>query len=177
MAIIVSHNQGKQIILFSDEYTRPITSKVYANVQHLVLHPILPLYAASINRDGVSDVLMTGVEYSGGQQSQGMPFFTHDGKDLVFFGCDIDCFVSINGRKTPLNGDVNATAHYALKPSAGNFAMASSTSLIVRRVEKNELWVSTMCDETTHPRYNWRNGFYEALGKINERLYLLRCQP
>jgi hypothetical protein len=33
-----------------------------------------------------------------------------------------------------------------------------------------------MVDSTFSPRYNWRMDRYEALGIINNRLYLLTCK-
>ncbi len=174
-AAIVTQGANRQVVLIAEEYTRPLLSRQYQELDALVLHPTLALWAARSQQTGAGLVIMTNTEYSAGSVGTGLPFFTADGKELVYFGCDSECFVSINGKKTPINQTISIDATYARKSGASTFAYSSMTSLIFREVERQDLWVSKMCDETSTPRYNWRRDRYEALGKINQRLYLLSC--
>jgi hypothetical protein len=33
-----------------------------------------------------------------------------------------------------------------------------------------------MVDQLIPPRYNWRDGTYETLGSVNNKLYLMTCR-
>ncbi len=175
-AAIVSTGSARQVILFSDEYTRPVFSRQYPNLDALILHPHLAMWAArSEQSGGQSLVIMTGTEYSAGTQGTGHPQFTADGKELVYSGCDTDCFLSINGKKVSLNQTMNSDLSLAHKSGSSTFAYVTNSSLVIREIERADLWLSKMCDETSLPRYNWRTDRYECLGRINQRLYLLSC--
>ncbi len=174
-AAIVGNGGLRQVVLLADEYTRPLFSQQYQYLDALVLHPSMPMWAARSQQSGAGLVIMTNTEYSAGSVGTGMPFFSADGSELIFVGCDSECFISINGKKNLLNQSLSIDGSFARKPSSGTFSYSSSTSLIFREIERNELWVSKMCDEVSLPRYNRRNDRYEALGKINQRLYLLSC--
>ncbi len=174
-AAIVSQGSDREVVLFADEYTRPLFSRQYEQLDALVLHPTLPMWAARSQLLASGLVIMTGAEYSAGSVATGEPKFTADGKELFYFGCDSECFISINGKKTPINQVISADGTFAHKSGSSTFAYSTTSSLVFREIERKDLWVSRMCDETSLPRYNWRSDKYEALGRINQRLYLLQC--
>ncbi len=174
-AAIVVQGGFSSVVLISDEYTRPVISKQYPSIDALVLHPTEPMWAARVQQPGNDIVLMTGVEYVAATQGTGRPFFTWDGREMVFFGCDTDCFLSINGRRVPVQLNVPIDVTIAHEPGSSTFAMSTLTSLVIRELERKDLAVGTMCEETSKPRYNRKLKRYEALGRINQRLYLLSC--
>lgn len=174
-AFITTQGEYSMVTMLSDDYIRPIQSRQYQYISKLALHPTLPVYAAIAFHQNSYLALYSGAEYSAGQQGNGTPYFSHDGSEMLYFGCDNDCFMAINGKLTPLNSTINPEGTFAHKPKASTFAYSTSTSLVYRKIEKNELWVSKMCDEISTPRYNWRTDRYEALGRISQRLYLVSC--
>ncbi|MFN4769763.1 MAG: hypothetical protein ACK5JL_06980 [Candidatus Kapaibacterium sp.] len=174
-AAIVVQSGLCSVVLFSEEYTRPVLSRQYPNLDALVIHPTEPMWAARATQPGNDMVIMTGVEYVAGTQGTGRPFFSWDGKELIFFACDTDCFISINGRRTNVQLNVPLDVTIAREPSSSTYALSTLTSLVLRELERKDLWVSTMCEETSIPRYNRSKRRYEALGRINQRLYLLWC--
>lgn len=174
-AAIVVQSGLSSVVLISDDYNRPVVSKQYPSIDALVLHPTEPMWAARVLQPGNDIVLMTGVEYVAATQGTGRPTFTWDGKEMVFFGCDTDCFLSINGRRIPVQLNVPIDVTIAHEPGSKTFAMSTMTSLVLRELERKDLWVSTMCEEISKPRYNRKLQRYEALGRINQRLYVLSC--
>lgn len=174
-AAIVVQSGLSSVVLISDDYIRPVVSKQYLSIDALVLHPTEPMWAARVLQPGNDMVLMTGVEYVAATQGTGRPTFSWDGKEMVFFGCDTDCFLSINGRRIPVQLNVPIDVTIAHEPGSKTFAMSTMTSLVLRELERKDLWVSTMCEETSKPRYNRKLQRYEALGRINQRLYVLSC--
>lgn len=174
-AAICTQGSNQVVVLIADEYTKPLTSRAYTAMNSLILHPTQPLYAVNASNNGAWLVLLSNTEYGAGQLSNGKPYFTHDGSELVYFGCDSDCFININGKRTFLTANLVTGATYVHKPKSETFGYSSASTLVFRKIEKNELWMSKMCDETSIPRYNWRTGKYEALGRINQRLYFMSC--
>lgn len=174
-AAIVVQSGLCSVVLISDEYTRPVVSRQYPKLDALVLHPTEPMWAARATQPGNDMIIMTGVEYVAGTQGSGKPFFSWDGTELIFFACDTDCFISVNGRRTNVQLSVPVDVTIAREPRSSTYALSTITSLVLRELERKDLWVSTMCDETSLPRYNRRKQRYEALGRINQRLYLLWC--
>ncbi|MFM8569098.1 MAG: hypothetical protein ACKOB6_05800 [Candidatus Kapaibacterium sp.] len=172
---VVVQGGFSSVVLISDEYTRPVVSKQYPSIDALVLHPTEPMWAARVQQPGNDIVLMTGVEYVAATQGTGRPWFTWDGKEMVFFGCDTDCFLSINGRRVPIQLNVPLDVTFVREPGSSTYAMSTLTSLVVRELERKDIAVGTMCEETSKPRYNRKTRRYEALGRINQRLYLLNC--
>ncbi len=162
-------------VLISDEYYEPLVSKFYDFASNITIHPTNPIIAFSAVYNSRSLVVMSSTEFSGGQQTS-KPRFTCDGSDLYFFGCDIDCFVNISGRKISTNNQLSLDADYAMKPGDMSIAYASSSSMVIRLLQTNELIAGRMLDEVKSPRYNWRNKQYESLGRISQRLYFLRCK-
>ena len=174
-AVLARQSGGRCVgILFSDEYTEPIISKPYDNVSSLALHPSLPMFAFKGSIDNNYFIVLNNIEYHAGREP-GIPFFTYDGSDLYFLGCDLDCFVNVNGQKYSVPAQFDLGMYYAMKPSSKTIAYTTSTSMAVREIEFNRLYAGMMVDELIPPRYNWRKQRYESLGKINQKLYLLTC--
>ncbi|ROL59391.1 WD40 repeat domain-containing protein [Bacteroidetes/Chlorobi group bacterium ChocPot_Mid] len=177
VAAVLVAQTGKQFaVLISDEYYEPLTGNRYDYVSNLILHPYLPMIAYNANLYQNNLVVLNSTEFAGGKEQTGTPEFTYDGEELFFIGCDLHCFVNINGRKYPLNNEVSLDRYYAKKPGSNTIAYVTNTSMIVRDFEKEQLYSGMMVDNLVSPRYNWRNGVYEALGSINNRLYLLTCR-
>lgn len=175
-AVLARQMSGNYIsVIFSDEYYDPLVSKPYDYANALVLHPNLPMAAFRANVNTNNFIVLSNTDFYGGQTA-GYPFFSYDGSELYFFGCDIDCFANINGKKYTINSQIDLLSTYAMKPDSRTVAYATSTSMIVRDLEKDQLYAGMMVDEMSPPIYNWRNKRYEALGKINQRLYLLTCE-
>lgn len=162
-------------VLIADEYTEPLMSKPYDNVANLLLHPTLPMLAFSAGISGKEYVVLSNTEYVGGQEATSAPHFTYDGSELYFVGCNIDCFVNINGKKYALGNVISTQLPYAVKPRSETMAYSTNSSLIVRDLLHKELTAGMMVDTLLQPRYNWRTQRYETLGQISQKLYLMTC--
>lgn len=169
------HGSGYVGVLISDDYYEPLISKRYDAAENLALHPQLPMYSFNAVSNGVNIVVLNGSEYIGGKIS-GRPLFSYDGSELFFLGCDTDCFLSINGKRYPMSMDIDTRRNISVKPKSRTLAYATSSSLVVRYLESKELFSGMMVDMTSDTRYNWREDRYEALGIINNKLYLLTCR-
>ncbi len=175
-AFVTTMSSGKKYcVMISDEYYDPLAGKLYDNIYGLTLHPEIPLIAYNAVYSGINLVVLNSTEYMGGEFT-GSPKFSYDGKDLLFVGCDIDCFANINGRKYVIYDNINIRQKYAFKPGSGTIAYTTGTTMIVRFLESGDLHSGMMVDEIKDIRYNWRKGRYESLGKINQRLYMLTCE-
>jgi len=173
---IVKTTAGKFYgVIISDEYYEPLTSKAYDFANNLALHPKSPIIVFSATFNSSPIIVMGSTEFSCGQENS-RPFFNCDGSDFYFLGCDIDCFVNISGRKYSTNTQLALDATYAMKPNNLTLAYSTSSSMVVRSLSENKLYAGRMVEEMISPRYNWRISSYEALGKISNRLYLMRCQ-
>jgi len=176
-AALCTEQSGMKIaIIISDEYWEPLISNRYENCYNLTLHPELPMVAYNAVKMGQEFVVFNNTEYAGGIENTGFPQFTYDGSEIYYLGCDLHCFVNVNGKKFPLNSEVDINKEFARKPNTNTIAYSTSTSLVIRNIENNMLYSGIMVDEITAPRYNWREDRYEALGVINNRLYLMTCK-
>lgn len=175
VAIAGSTGSGAMVQLYSDEYYDPLESRVYDAISDLVVHPTQPMYACVAQFGTALSVVFNGVEYDAGRDC-GKPWFTHDGAELMFVGVDQQYFLTVNGKRYIQPAAIDLSRKYAAKPRSNTYAFGSSAGLVVRETEKNMTYSGTMVDETTPPRYNWRINRYEALGRINQRLFLLTCQ-
>lgn len=174
--ILANEMNGNGVgIVLSDQYYEPLIGEEYDNVSHLILHPELAMIAYDARLNGQPVVVLNSTEYAGGIDLTGQPYFTADGEDLYFLGCDIDCFINVNGQKFSLNTDLPMDRFYAKKSGSNTIAYATSSSMIIRDLESNELYAGMMVDQIIAPRYNWREHRYETLGSIGNRLYLLTC--
>lgn len=175
VAIIGTAKSGAVVQLYSDEYYEPIESRMYESISDLAIHPNKPMYACVAQYNSALTVVFNGAEYDAGREC-GKPFFTHNGAELIFAGIDMQYFFTVNGKRYVQPAAIDINRKYAVKPGDGTFAYGSSSGLVERDMRKDMAYSGLMVDETTSPRYNWRNGRYEALGRINQRLYLLACK-
>jgi hypothetical protein len=173
---IVEYSSGEYAgIVISDEYYEPLVSRRYDKAFNMALHPRLAMLAFNAIEDRANVVVMNTAEYSAGEVT-GRPRFTHDGRDLFYIGCDdIDCFVGVNGRQHPVYSQLNVRAQYAMKPQSQSIAYTTGSNMVVRDLQSKQMFAGMMVDRTRPPQYNWREGSYEALGSIGNRLYLLTC--
>ncbi len=165
----------KASVMISDDYYDPLIGKTYDAIYGMAIHPELPLIAYNAMYNGINFVVLNSTEFFGGEFT-GNPMFSHDGMDLLFVGCDSDCFANINGRRYVIYNDINVRQKYAIKPGSGTIAYTTGAAMIVRFLESRELHAGMMVDEVSYIRYNWRDDRYESLGKINQRLYMLTCE-
>ncbi len=167
---------GRRVgLTISDDYYEPKRSVTYDMAQNLALHPYLPLIAFNARINDRNYVVYSSAEYEAGLDT-GAPRFTHDGENLYFIGCNLYCFVNVDGQEIESNTTLSLDRVYAMKPNSETVAYSTSSSLVVRFVKTNYLHSGMMVDETIHPRWNWRRESYEAPGVINNRLYLLTCE-
>lgn len=162
-------------VVIDPRYEAFIESERYNIISNLALHPFEPLVAFSGDFNDNFNIYMSSVAYNSGRRAS-LPQFTHNGDDLFFIACMIDCFASINGVSYPLGNVFDLNKALAVKPSSGTFAFVTGTSLVVRGVNEEELWSGMMTDFVDNPRYNRFEDRYEALGVINNRLFLLTCR-
>lgn len=175
-AFVATLASGKKVsVMISDEYYDALVGKPYEAIYGLTLHPEIPLLAYKAINERTNLIVLNSTEFFGGEFA-GDPIFSHDGQDLLFVGCDTDCFANINGRKYAIYSDINVRQKYAIKPGSGTIAYTTGATMIVRFLETGELHAGMMVDEVNHIRYNWRDNRFESLGKINQRLYMLTCE-
>lgn len=178
LGFAASYRSGDQCaILIADEFKKPIIGKTYLRINDLIVHPHIPMiaYFAVAQRDA-NLVVFNSTEYFGGRENS-KPQFSYDGEDLFFFGCNIDCFINVNGQKTDISRGVDINAFYAKKSNSNTYAYTTSTSLMVRDFIEDIIYAGKMMDQTIqYVRYNWRYETYESLGVINNRLYLQTCE-
>lgn len=165
-------NVGTVGVLISDEYYEPYVTRYYDKAKGLALHPHAPLMAFTAYKQGMYITVYNGTEYQGGE-TVGTPKFTHDGKQLYFIGCYLDCYAIIDGKKYPNITGVTPNQTIAMKPNSATIAYTTTSSLVMRFLNRDELVAGMMVDYTIAPRYNWRDKRYETLGVINNRLYLM----
>ncbi len=175
-AVLAEEFSGKQVsILISDEYYEPLVGRRYEWVGDLALHPIYPLIAYKAFHNGRYIVVYSSAEFEGGEET-GPPRFTHDGSQMYFIGKNFHSFINIDGRKYDLKMDMSVGYPYAMKPKSGTIAYSDNSTLIIRLVDSMHMIAGKMLDYMQAPRYNWRTERYEALGAINNRLYMLMCE-
>ena len=167
---------GSQVgVMIADEYYEPMVGKDYDQVTGLALHPYHSLYAYKAKFNNNFMIVFNTTEYTGFEEVS-TPEFTHNGSELYYIGCNMDCSLGINGRNHPIDGQMNVNGNYAIKPEDMTIAYSSNTSLIVRNLTTDNLSISYMVDRLIPPRYNRFDDRYEALGDINNRLYMLYCK-
>ncbi len=174
VAIIGATQSGSVVQLYSEEYYEPIESRMYDSMHDLTIHSTKPMYACTAQFNRSVFVVFNGVEYDGGREC-GKPFFTYNGSELIFPSVDQQYSFTVNGKRYVQPAAIDISRKYAVKPGSKTYAYGSSAGLVVREMSKDMAYSGTMVDETIAPRYNWRNGRYETLGRINQRLYLLTC--
>lgn len=172
-AFIGSYESGSVVVVVSDEYYEPIIGERFDVVKNLVLHPTARLYAYNAIEKGVPFVVFNSAKYTTTLTST-RPFFSWNGENLVFMACDIECSLAIDGKQYPLYSEFNVNYPIVVVPSTNTFAYISSTSLAVRKYTTKDVSMGMIVDEMSSPRYNSHSHAYEMLGRINERLYMVR---
>ncbi|MCX7879392.1 MAG: hypothetical protein N2517_01895 [Ignavibacteria bacterium] len=163
-------------VLYSDKYSEPIFTKSYHSVSNLCLHPSEPLFAFTATKDIDRFIVYGGAEYPLGQ-FEAMPFFTHDGSELFYCFCHIECYFYVNGKRFTLPGGVKCLSQIARKPNTSTIAYTNSTHLVMLNYFSKVQFSGIMVDETSPVIFNYRTQRYEALGRIGNKIYLLTCKP
>ncbi len=174
-AAICNGQQSAQVFLFSDEYYEPLESKRYDRAEQLVLHPYLPMVGFKGVVNNVANIVLNRTEYDAGKEA-GAPFFTYDGSEFVYFGFDVDFFITINGKKYVQESNLSLGQKYAVMPGNKTFCYSTNSAMVVREIEKNYSYSGRMFDQAIAPRYNRRREQYETLALIGTRLIQLTCK-
>ncbi len=164
-----------QAILISDEYYEPIVGKPYDVISNLSLHPTVSLYSYKAKQSLNEYIVFNSAEYAAGTVSGG-PSFSYNGDEMFFIGCELDCYLSINGRRYILTNTVEVNIPIAVAPGTETYAYSTSSSLVISKLNTKNLHAGMMVDYVSAPRYNQFDKKYEALGVISNKLYLLTCK-
>ncbi|GEM_PF-1931867 len=170
-------NNESVLWVFSEEYNQPIQSQPFDVINSISLHPSKPIIMAECNRGGQSIVTIQFTEMGGGL-SNSKPHFTLAGEQYYFMSCENICSMVIDGVRRTLNTNFvfNEKFAVAVKPNGKTFAISSLSSVVVRYIESNELYAGMILNSMKPTRYNWRTDRYEALGSIQNRLYMIMCK-
>jgi hypothetical protein len=161
--------------LISDEFAEPIVSDRYDMISDLNLHPTAAIMSYSAVLFNAFTINMNLTKYFSAEFNSS-PQFTWNGDELYFIGCRINCFFSINGQNFNTETNLPVDRYYARKPDSDSFAFSTNSALIVRYISNGEMRSGMMVNNAIEPRYNRFDDRYEALGVINDRLYLLTCR-
>lgn len=164
------------VVLISEKYKEPIFSKSYDFVSNVKLHPEEPLVIFSASKDINNFIVYGNVEYSLGNFSA-EPFFSYNGSEIYYCYCDIECFFYVDGKRFTLPGGTSCLTNVARKPRTNTIAISNYSQIVMLDYYLNIRYSGMMVDKTTNPIYNWKLGRYEALGEINNKIYLLTCEP
>lgn len=171
---IGSYQTGSVVVLISDEYYDPRVGEKYEKVMNLTLHPTLAMYSYNAVDQAKPYVVYNGTRYAATFTSS-PPKFSWSGDNLVYIICEIECSMSIDGRQYPLKTAYDLSRPFAVDPATNTFAYVSSASLAVRKYTSDYISAGMIVDEMSAVRYNRRSRAYEMLGRINQRLYMIRC--
>lgn len=175
-AIVLGFSSKFQGVMFSDEYREPLYGMMYDKAWGLAIHPNLSLIAYSASYNISNFVVFSTTEYNGGL-TPGTPKFTHDGDVLYFIGCDMDCFVNVNGRKHIIYGGLDPSSPIAINPEGTAIAYGTFAHLTMSYLESGRTHAGIMVDYSTRAIFNRFTNKFESLGVINNRVYLLTCAP
>jgi hypothetical protein len=161
---------------YTDKYYEPSVGRAYDFVSNLVVHTFEEMFAYCAGEQNKMNVVFNNTAYPAGN-SITYPQFTNDGKELFFVGCENNnCFININGMQSKLKGSFKSDDNFYMKSASKTFAYLSSTNLVLMNITEKMMHAGKMMDKFQDIRYNPRNGNYEALGLINNSLWLLYCQ-
>ncbi len=175
-ALVLGFSSKYQGVMFSDEYREPLYGMMYDNVWGLAVHPNLALISYGATFNLANFVVFSTTEYNGGL-TPGVPRFTHDGDVLYFMGCDMDCFVNVNGRKYVVYGGLDPSSPFAIDTEGKAIAYGTSLHLNMTYLETRNTHAGIMVDYSSKAIYNRKTERFESLGVINNRVYLLTCKP
>ncbi|MGE5479082.1 MAG: hypothetical protein ACM3U1_01490 [Chloroflexota bacterium] len=173
-AIVQKMSGRYSSLVYTDEYYAPLEGREYDQAGLLALHPTDALISYTAEEQGRKFIVYSSVELASGD-SFGAPQFTPDGSELLFAGCGMDCFLSVNGMQHKISAGIDVTNTFARAPESSTFAYVTGSSLVVQDFADNQLYSGKMYDKLFPARYNSRTRRYEALGLINGRLYMLTC--
>ncbi len=173
-AFVGSYQTNSVVVLISDDYYEPRIGETYDKIMNLTLHPTLAMYAYNAVDQAKPYVVYNGTRYATTFTSS-PPLFSWSGDYLVYMTCEIECSMSIDGRQYPLKTAYDLSRPFAIDPATTTFAYVSSASLAVRKYTSDYVSSGMIVDEMSPVRYNRRNRAYEMLGRINQRLYMVRC--
>lgn len=173
-AFVGSYQTGSVVVVISDDYYEPRIGEQYEKVMNLTLHPTLAMYAYNAVDQAKPLVVYNGARYAATFTSS-PPRFTWSGDNLVYMICEIECSLSIDGKQFPLKTSFDLSRPFVVDPVTNTFAYVSSASLAVRKYTSDYVSSGMIVDEMSPVRYNRRNHAYEMLGRINQRLYMVRC--
>ena len=161
-------------IMHHDDFIEPFESERYDMVRNLSLHPWEALLLYEANYSHYFYINLNFTEYDAGQINT-LPIFSHNGDDTFFISCRIGCYANINGHRIPLRNNYLVNRTFAISPGVKSFAFTTGTSLVMRFSDNDLLYSGMMVNSVGNVRYNRFKNRYEALGEINNRLYLLTC--
>jgi hypothetical protein len=163
-------------VMYSDDYIDIFRSKEYDNVSDLSLHPYLPIILFRARQLEVELIVQNDTEFWGGEEV-GTPQFSFDGSEISYLGCNVNCFLILNGVRHSFGMDMGTDFDYAAAPGTETIAFPSNAGLNVLNLETGLMSLGRMMDNAFGVRYNRFDGVYQSLGTINGRLYLLSCKP
>ncbi|HPU23155.1 MAG TPA: hypothetical protein PL149_03240 [Candidatus Kapabacteria bacterium] len=176
LAFIATTFSNHQIaVTIADEFFEPLESRQYDLVSYLSLHPELPIVTFFAKKDNFPLICVNTAEYSTTNETS-PPYFSSDGNDIYFIGCDFACFVSINGIRYNLKHNLAPQTKLAIKPNSKTIAFSSSCSMNLLFLETSRMHSGMMVDRILAPIYNSKTKRYETIGQIGNRLYLLTCR-
>ena len=162
-------------VLFQQDKDELEFSEQQENITALAIHPDLPLTAYKVFNYGAPTVMYGSARYSA-TENTGALQFSHDGEELYYLECDvINCYMNVNGQRYDLSTDIDTGEPLVVAPGTKTFSFATGLTLVVRSFDGKDVWTGMLVDQVGHARFNWRQNRYEALGVINDRLYLLYC--
>lgn len=176
-AFLVRNTIGDALsLLISDEFSETITSTPYDNCSNLVLHPFEPLIAFLAMKNSNYIIVYGNSEINLGT-FPAYPYFTNDGVELLFSYCIIDCYLYVDGIRQTIPSGLISTQKIARKSKTTTFCIGSTVGMIMYDYFSGVQYMGTLVDEMTEPVYVYRDGSYQALGRIGNKIYLLSCRP
>lgn len=176
-AFLVRNTIGEALaLLISDEFSEIIASSPYDNCSNLALHPFEPLIAFLAIKNSNYIIVYGNSEINIGS-FPAYPYFTNDGSELMFSYCNIDCYLYVDGIRHTIPSGLIGTQRIARKPKTTTFCIGSSTGMIMLDYFSGVQYMGTLVDEMSEPVYVYRDGSYQALGRIGNKIYLLTCRP
>ncbi|MDR0927649.1 MAG: hypothetical protein LBO69_07790 [Ignavibacteria bacterium] len=174
LAMLVRLNTGRcMCIVVGADYYDPIYGKTYDNVWGLALHPTEMIYGYGATEHSRTFVVQSATEYNANGEI-GRPFYSYNGDELIFTAMgEFGPYINVNGKKTDIRISLYQDDIIAKKPGEETIALPTELTLLIYNYAKNESYPHILCDAVSNVIYNAHSNRYEALGVINNRLYML----
>jgi hypothetical protein len=174
LAVLVKTGSGlANCIVFNDDYWEPIYGKLYNGVWGLTLHPTELLYGYGASDGGRTWIVQNSTEYYTVGEV-GTPFYSYNGSELIFISMgEFSPYINVNGKRSDIKLTLYPDDVIAKKPGSPTIALATEMTLLVYNYETNARHIGYMVDDMSKAIYNYRTNCYEALGIIDQRVYLL----